>query len=104
MFTIIETPLFGADASRIWSEEERGTFCAWLAENPLAGVIPGTGGCRKVRWTRPGTGKRGGVRVIYYNQLADGVIYLLVIYAKAERGDIPASLLEAIKEMLDDDR
>jgi len=45
-------------------------------------------------------GKRGGTRVVYYNRLQDGRIYLLVIYAKAERGNIPAHLLKAIREEL----
>jgi len=101
MYTIIETPIFSADAKAIWSEDERGEFCAWLAENPCAGdVVPGSGGCRKVRWTRAGMGKRGGVRVIYFNRLENGVIYLLVIYAKAVRGDIPAHLLKTIQEAI----
>ena len=44
MHSIIETPVFTADARSIWSEEERGEFCAWLAANPLVGdVIPGSG-------------------------------------------------------------
>lgn len=102
MYTIIETPIFGADAKVIWSEGERGEFCAWLAANPEAGdVIPGSGGCRKVRWTRAGMGKRGGVRVIYFNRLECGTIHLLVIYAKAVRGNIPAHLLRAIKEEIE---
>jgi hypothetical protein len=102
MHTIIETPLFTDDARAIWSEDERGEFCAWLSEHPLSGeVIPGSGGCRKVRWSRAGMGKRGGVRVIYYNQLDNGLIYLLVIYAKAVRGNIPAHILKALREMLD---
>jgi len=58
--------------------------------------------CRKVRFAMAGRGKRGGVRVIYYNQLADSNIYLLMIYAKAERGNIPAHLLKAIKESLNE--
>jgi hypothetical protein len=45
-------------------------------------------------------GKRGGTRVIYYNRLENGRIYLLVIYAKAECGNIPAHLLKAIREEL----
>lgn len=102
MHTVIETQIFSADAKGIWNEDERGEFCGWIAENPLAGdVIPGTGGCRKVRWSRAGMGKRGGVRVIYFNRLENGVIYLLVIYAKAVRGDIPAHLLKAIKEAIE---
>jgi hypothetical protein len=40
----------------------------FIAANPDVGdVIPDTGGLRKVRWTRPGTGKRGGVRVINFD-------------------------------------
>lgn len=101
MYTVIETPIFSADAEDIWSEDERGDFCAWLVENPHAGdVIPGSGGCRKVRWTRAGMGKRGGMRVIYFNRLESGVIYLLVIYAKAVRGNIPPRLLKAIQESI----
>ena len=101
MHTIIELPTFSADARAIWSETERGEFCAWLAVNPLAGeVIPASGGCRKVRWARGGMGKQGGVRVIYFNRLENGVIYLMVIYAKAVRGNIPAHLLKAIKETI----
>lgn len=38
-----------------WSEEELGEFCFWLAVRPDAGdVIQGSGGCRKVRWSREG--------------------------------------------------
>ena len=104
MYTIAETELFIADASRIWNESERLEFIAWIAANPLAGdVIPGSGGCRKVRWKRPGTGKSGGVRVIYFNRLENGVIWLLVIYAKAVRETIPAHLLRAIKEAIEHD-
>ncbi len=102
MRTIIETPSFTADSKTIWEEDERGTFCAWLVDHPESGtVIPGSGGCRKVRWSRAGTGKQGGVRVIYFNRLAHGEIYLLVIYAKNVRGTIPAHLLKAIKESME---
>ena len=55
---------------------------------------------RKVRWAASGRGKRGGARVIYYNRFPDGVIWLLVIYTKAVRGNIPAHILKQIKEAL----
>lgn len=101
MLTIAETGIFKQDAADIWSDSERIEFCAWLAANPDAGdVIPHSGGCRKVRWSRRGTGKRGGVRVIYFNRLEDGVIWLLVIYAKAVRGNIPAHILKQIRDTL----
>ena len=102
MFTVIETPTFESDARSIWSEEEHGAFCAWIAANPEAGdVIPGSGGYRKVRWSLSGRGKRGGSRIIYFNQLADGEIWLLVIYSKSVRGNIPAHLLKAVREAIE---
>lgn len=104
MYTVIETPTFAADAETLWSEDERMAFAVWIAANPLAGVVvPKSGGCRKVRWNRSGSGKRGGVRVIYFNRLENGEIGLLAIYDKAVRGTIPAHLLKAIKEAIEHD-
>ena len=101
VFTVIETPTFSRQWRDYWSEDERGEFVAWLAVNPVVGdVIPGAGGCRKVRWSRPGKGKRGGVRVIHYNRLADGVIYLLLIYAKGVRDTIEPKVLKKIQEAI----
>lgn len=101
MFTVIETPIFSKLCLDYWTEDERGAFAAWIAANPESGdVIPGSGGCRKVRWSRSGSGKRGGVRVIHYNQLADGRIYLLLIYAKSAKDNVPANVLLKIKETL----
>jgi hypothetical protein len=104
MYTIIETPTFKNDADAIWTEDERGDFCAWIAGNHNAGdVIPGSGGCRKVRWSKRGLGKRGGVRVIYYTKLKNGEIWLLVIYSKAVKENIPSHILKSIKEVIDND-
>ena len=72
------------------------------ASNPDAGdVIPGSGGCRKLRWSRAGTGKRGGVRVIYFTRLSVGEIWLLLVYAKAVRDNIPSHLLKAVREEIE---
>ena len=102
VFTIIETPVFSRLWPDYWTEDERGEFVAWLAAHPDVGdVVKGSGGCRKVRWSRPGKGKRGGVRVIHYNRLADGLIYLLLIYVKGVRDSIPVKTLVQIRETLD---
>lgn len=102
MFTIVESPLFTSQSRAIWSEDERGAFCAWLAANPDAGdVIPATGGCRKVRWAVDGRGKRGGARVVYFNRTDCGKIFLLTVYTKAVIGNIPAHLLRAIKQEIE---
>ena len=102
MLTIAETPTFVADADKLWSEAERLAFFTWLAANPEAGdVIPESGGCRKVRWSRAGTGKRGGVRVIYFISLPSGEIWLLLIYAKSVRDNIPGHLLRAVRKEIE---
>lgn len=102
MYTIIETPTFKNDADSIWTEDERGDFCTWIASNhDLGDIIPGSGGCRKVRWSRRGSGKRGGVRVIYYSKLKNGEIWLLVIYSKSVKENIPSHILKSIKEVID---
>lgn len=97
MHTVAETEIFQRYAAAIWSESERLEFIEWIAANPLAGdVIPGSGGCRKVRWSRAGMGKRGGARVIYFN-VQDGCIWLLIVYAKAKFDKLPAEFLAKLK-------
>lgn len=97
MHTVAETEIFQRYAAAIWSGSERLEFIEWIAANPLAGdVIPGSGGCRKVRWSRAGMGKRGGARVIYFN-VQDGRIWLLIVYAKAKFDKLPAEFLAKLK-------
>jgi len=104
MYTLIETPTFVAESDKLWAEDERLEFFTWLAVNPEAGaVIPGSGGCRKVRWSRRGIGRRGGVRVIYFLELSEGEIWLLLIYAKSVKDNIPGYLLRTIREELEND-
>lgn len=72
-----------------------------LANDPTAGaVIPGSGGCRKVRWGAEGQGKRGAVRVIYTAQLANGALVALLIYGKSATENIPAPILRKIVKEL----
>lgn len=102
MFTVIETDVFVRAAALVWTDAERVAFIDWLAANPDAGdVVPGSGGCRKVRWTRPGMGKRGGARVIYFNRLEQGEIWLLMVYVKAKFDNLPASFLKQLREAIE---
>ena len=62
-----------------------------LAYEPTCGdLIPGTGGLRKVRVGRGGSGKRGGARVIYYFYNADFPVLIMALYAKNEKADVSA--------------
>jgi hypothetical protein len=97
MQTVTETEIFQKYAEGVWSESERAEFINWIAANPLAGdVVPGSNGCRKVRWSRSGMGKRGGARVIYFNEI-EGRIWLLIVYAKAKFDNLPAEFLAKLK-------
>jgi hypothetical protein len=43
MLTVIESPLFSKLWPDYWSEEERGEFAGFIANNPEAGdVVPGS--------------------------------------------------------------
>lgn len=103
MLTVKETPLFKQSIDGILAEDDRLAFITWLAHNPFAGdVMTETGGLRKVRWARKGTGKSGGLRVIYYNVLENGEIWLLIAYTKAKFDTLPKKFLRALlKEVID---
>ena len=103
MLTIFETPTFVAEAAKIWSMEERLEFFAWIASEPEAGVvIPGSGGCRKVRWSRPGMGKQGGARVIYFTHMDAGELCMLLVCPKSTRDTIPGHILRMIRQEIED--
>ena len=59
--------------------------------------------CEKCAGPSKGKGKSGGARVIYYNRLENGEIWLLTIYAKSDRSTIPSHELKLIKEVIDRD-
>jgi hypothetical protein len=104
MYTVVETPMFVKLVDKLLGESERAQLTSFIAANPETGsVVPGSGGVRKMRWGLPGLGKQGGVRVIYFNRLPDGEIWLLLIYGKSERDNISASILKMIKEEIEND-
>ena len=78
------------------------TAINWIAANPEAGdVIRGSGGCRKVRWTSAGQGKRGDARIIYFNANTE-TIWLLIVYKKAKFDNLPTSFLAELKQGVED--
>lgn len=50
-----------------------------------------------MRWAREGTGKSGGIRVVYLARNEVGEIYLLTLYAKSESENIALSTLKEIR-------
>lgn len=98
--TVIETATFLRQSDAIWDAEERSNLVDYIARNPLSGdVIPATGGVRKLRWSRAGSGKRGGARVVYFYYHAGAPIYLLLAYAKASREDMTVEEKRQVAEL-----
>jgi hypothetical protein len=101
MITVVETPLFLRQAKDVWDEPEREDCVNFIARNPEAGdVIPETGGVRKLRWGRAGSGKRGGARVIYFYHDAGRPLYLLMVYAKAQQEDLSPDEKRAVRKLV----
>jgi hypothetical protein len=46
-------------------------------------------------------GKRGGARVIYFVRSIAGELWMLVVYAKSIKGNIPGHLLREIKREIE---
>jgi hypothetical protein len=72
-----------------------------LLLRPEAGdLIRGGGGLRKVRWGLPGTGKRGGLRLIYYWRKAEDHIYMLLLYRKSRQEDLTPQQLRILRKLV----
>ena len=104
MYTIIETPVYARKAAELLDEDDRESVAAYISLNPMAGsVISGSGGIRKLRWRAASSGKRGGHRVIYFNQLKQGRIWLLTVFSKRQHANLSTRDLVRIRTAIDND-
>lgn len=88
----IETALFTRYLLVYLNDDEYRELQSFLIEQPEAGdIVQGTGGLRKLRWSANNKGKRGGIRVIYYWQIAEDQIYFFTLYAKNEMSDLSSN-------------
>ena len=87
--SVVELAGFRRRADELLSPDEQDALVDLVAYEPTCGnLIQGSGGLRKVRIGRSGSGKRGGARVVYFFYSAEIPIFLLAIYAKNEKGDL----------------
>jgi mRNA-degrading endonuclease RelE of RelBE toxin-antitoxin system len=100
--TVISTHTFDAKADRLLSADERANLEFALAKDPEAHpIIPGLNGVRKARFGKQGTGKRGGVRVIYFYAIVAEQVWLLAVYAKNEKDDLSNDEKKQIKRFVE---
>lgn len=99
-YTFIESSVFERVRPAYLGDDEYAGLQQFMMQKPEAGqVIPGAGGIRKLRWSRRGIGKRGGLRVIYFVRHQPNEFWMLTVYAKAKHDDIPAHILKQLLEV-----
>ena len=101
---IIETLVFTKEIVKILSDGEYQELQGALIENPLLGhLIQGGAGLRKLRWSIAGSGKRGGLRIIYYYLTQDDEIYLMLAYKKSKQEDLTKDQLKSLINYLEEE-
>lgn len=102
MQTVAETPEYIRRAEKLLADDERRDVLNYLATHPKSGdLMEGTGGIRKLRWSRGRRGKSGGVRVIYYFYDETMPLYLLTLFAKNERANLSKAERNELAELVD---
>ena len=100
--TVAEVSPFPSQADAYLSDDDRHALIDYIARHPEAGsLIMGTGGLRKLRWAAKGSGKRGGLRLIYYFYNRDWPIFLFTIYRKSKQADLTPAQRLALRRILD---
>jgi len=96
----IETSIFTKAIERFLPDESYRMLQSVLMLRPDAGsVIRGSGGLRKIRWSLPGSGKRGALRVIYFWSPPD-TIFMLFPYRKTDQEDLTPEQLKLLRKMV----
>jgi hypothetical protein len=70
-----------------------------LPPTPKQATLCRDRGYRKRRFGRAGIGKRGGARVVYLYGGEDFPIFLITVYAKAEKGNLSKAEQNALARM-----
>ncbi|MGH6609955.1 MAG: type II toxin-antitoxin system RelE/ParE family toxin [Burkholderiaceae bacterium] len=99
----IELTPFVAFRTEYWNDDDLRALQGYLLASPDAGnLIRGASGLRKLRWSVPGRGKRGGARVIYYWHVPGERIYLIYGYAKNVQSDLTVQQIKTLAALMED--
>lgn len=99
---IIETRLFTKLIKELLSDDQYKKLQEALVNRPDMGdLIKDSGGLRKVRWQLEGTGKSGGVRVIYYWVVDNHHIRMLYAYPKGKQENLTKEQIAQLKTIVE---
>jgi hypothetical protein len=87
-------------AALLDDEEYRALVLALVLRPETGRVISGSGGLRKIRWSTPGQGKRGGRRVIFYWDEPSETCDMLSTYSKQDRDHLTAEQLRTLSHLV----
>ena len=100
---IAETTIFTRLIQELVSDDEYKELQEALVSRPdLGDLIKGSGGIRKARWNLDGTGKSGGVRVIYYWVVNDDHIRMLYVYPKGKQANLTRAQVAQLKAVVEE--
>lgn len=98
-FTFVESSAFERVMPLYLDDDEYAELQQFMMLSPNAGrVVRGSGGVRKLRWSRSGMGKRGGLRVIYFVRPEPREFWMLAVYAKSTSDNVPGHILRELLE------
>ena len=99
---IIETRVFTRLIGELLSDGQYRKLQEALVNRPDMGdLIKDSGGLRKVRWQLEGTGKSGGVRVIYYWVVDNHHIRMLYAYPKGKQENLTKEQIAQLKTIIE---
>lgn len=99
MRTVVETPEFLRRSVNVGiNAKARSELITRLAIDPRAGVALG-GGLWKIRVARPGGGKSGGRRVVYFYRRDTLPIFMLTAFGKNERANLSRAELTDLQQL-----
>jgi hypothetical protein len=97
----VETPTFTRFVLALMEDDDYAKLQTALAQRPEMGkIISGGGGIRKVRWSGSGRGKRGGLSVVYFWDVANEQIWMLQAYPKNERENLTRDEIKQLKQLV----
>ena len=99
---VIATRTYEKRIAKLLPPEERTEIEDAVATDPERHpVVAGTTGVRKARWSRPGMGKSGGIRLIYYFWIEPNAVVLVTAYAKNEKENLKGADKKEIRKIVE---